>query len=68
MCLSIPGKLIEKEENKFVIDYGNEKRIANLSVVDDLKIGDYVFVSNKIIINKIDEKEAKEFLGRLKHA
>ncbi len=65
MCLAIPGKVIEIHENKFVIDYGSEKRIAEMSVIEDLKIGDYVIVKEKFIIEKIPNKEAKEFLGMI---
>ncbi len=61
MCLSIPGKVIKIEKNKITIDYSGEKREAEKSIVD-IKIGDYVVMSNKIIINKISEKQAKTFL------
>ncbi|MDP2926049.1 MAG: HypC/HybG/HupF family hydrogenase formation chaperone [Nanoarchaeota archaeon] len=61
MCLSIPGKVIEISKNRYIIKYPNEKRVVNLSIIDDLEIGDYVIVSNKIIITKIPEKDAKKF-------
>ncbi len=62
MCLAIPGKVVEIGENKFVIDYGSEKRVVQMSVIEDLKIGDYVIVSNKIIINKVPNEEAEKYL------
>lgn len=65
MCLAIPGKVIEISENKFVIDYGSEKRIAIMSIIDDLKIGDYVIVKEKFIIEKIPKNKAKEYLEML---
>ncbi len=61
MCLSIPGKVVEIKEDKIIIDYGSEKREATNSVVD-IKIGDYVIINNKVIINKLEENEAKRFL------
>jgi len=61
MCLAIPGKIIEVNENKFVIDYGSEKRIVNMSLVD-VDVGDYVVVSNKIIVTKVPKEEAIKFL------
>jgi hydrogenase expression/formation protein HypC len=61
MCLSIPGKVVEVNENKYLIEYPFEKRIVNLSIVNELKIGDYVIVSNKIIIAKIPDDDAKRF-------
>jgi hydrogenase expression/formation protein HypC len=62
MCLSIPGKVIEIEKDKFMIDYGSEKRQAIMSVVEDLKIGDYVIISNKIIISIIPKNQAIKYL------
>lgn len=66
MCLAIPGKVAEIHEDKFIIDYGNEKREAIMSVIEDLKIGDYVIVSNKIIVNKLNEAEAKKAIELFK--
>ena len=61
MCLAIPGKIVEVNENKFVVDYGSERRVVNMSLVD-VDIGDYVVVSNKIIVTKVPEEEAIKFL------
>ncbi|MFA5857026.1 MAG: HypC/HybG/HupF family hydrogenase formation chaperone [Candidatus Pacearchaeota archaeon] len=60
MCLTIPGKVIEIGTNRFVIDYLSTKREVNISLVD-VKIGDYVIVSNKIIISKVNKDQAKKF-------
>lgn len=62
MCLAIPGKIIEISKDKFVIDYGSEKRKAFMSVVEDLRAGDYVIVNNKIIISRVDKEQAIKFL------
>jgi len=61
MCLTIPGKIVEIKKNEFVIDYGSEKRVVNLSAVP-VKKGDYVIVKNKIIIDKVNKHKFKEFL------
>ncbi len=66
MCFAIPGKIIEVDENKFVVDYGSEKRIVNMSLVD-VDVGDYVVVSNKIIITKVSKEEAIKFLDIIKN-
>jgi hydrogenase maturation factor len=60
MCLSIPGKVIEISNDKYIIDYGTEKLKVNRSLID-VKLGDYVIVSNKIIISRLKKGEAKEF-------
>jgi hydrogenase expression/formation protein HypC len=65
MCLAIPGKIIEIDENKkqAVIDYGNgTKRKANISFLD-VSINDYVLVHAGFAIQKLDPKEAKETLN-----
>lgn len=57
MCLTIPGKIVSIEGDKAVISYPGERREARI-VVGDYKVGDYVFVSEKIIVQKVPEEEA----------
>lgn len=66
MCFAIPGKVIEIGENRFIIEYPNENRIANFNLVDGLKIGDFVIVNNKVIINKIPKKQVRRFFKEVK--
>lgn len=66
MCLAIPGKVVEIGDNKFVIDYGGIRREAIMSAVDNLKIGDFVVVSNKVILEKLNKNKAEELLNFLK--
>ena len=66
MCLTIPGKVIKIEEKKITVDYGSEKRTVEINLIDNLKIGDHIVVSNKIAIAKIPEEKAKKFLEILK--
>lgn len=61
MCLAIPGKILEIKKDIAVIDYGSEKREANCSLIK-CEVGDYVIVSNQMIIDKVDKKEAEESL------
>ena len=61
MCLAVPGKIIEIKENKATIDYIDEKREANCSLIK-CNAGEYVIVSNGMIIDKIPKKEALESL------
>ncbi len=61
MCFAVPGKLISIEEGKYIIDYGVEKREAVASAID-VKLGDNVLISNKVIIKKYSKKEMKEFI------
>lgn len=61
MCLAIPGKILEIKKDTAVIDYGSEKREANCSLIK-CNVGDYVIVSNMMVIDKVDKKEAEESL------
>lgn len=67
MCLAIPGKVVEIAKDKFIIDYEDEKREVNFSVVENLTIGDYVIVSNKVIIAKVPEEQAVKYLEMIKN-
>ena len=64
MCLAIPGKIIEINNNKehAIVDYGGgTKRKANVTLVD-IKIGDYVLVHAGFAIEVLNKKEAEETL------
>lgn len=63
---SMPGKIIEINDKEIIIDYGKEKIRANGTLVKGLKVGDYVIVSNKIIIAQVPKERAKKFLNLIK--
>jgi len=65
MCLGIPAKIIDIKEDEGRVELGGIKRRINLSLVDDIKIGDYVIVHAGFAITKMDEKEANETLKLL---
>lgn len=66
MCLAIPGKIIEIKENKdCIVDYIAEKRTAKI-FTDDIKLGDYVIVSNKVVVMKIPKDQALDYINAIK--
>ena len=66
MCLSIPGKIIEiKENGECIVDYVSEKRTAKI-LTDDINTGDYVVVSNKIVVMKVTKDQAIDYLNMIK--
>jgi len=67
MCLAVPGKIVKIKDNIAIIDYIDEKREADCSLLD-CKVGDYVIVSNKVVIDKIEKKEAIESLKMYRRA
>lgn len=61
MCLAIPGKVVEIEEGRIVLEYPGEVREVEMSLVD-LVVGDYVIVSGGVIVTKVGEERARKFL------
>ncbi len=64
MCLSIPSKVIEIDENNLAtVDTMGAKRQVTLDLIDEeVKVGDYVLIHVGFAMNKISEKEALESL------
>jgi len=64
VCLAIPGKIIEIEDNKnhAIVDYGDgTKRKANVTLVN-VNVGDYVLVHAGFAIEVLSEEEAEKTL------
>lgn len=68
MCLAIPSKITQIENNMATIDVDGVKRKASLLLLENAGIGDYVIVHAGFAIHKIDEAEAQETLKLLKEA
>lgn len=70
MCLAVPGKVLSIEEGKGlfckgVVDFGGVSKMISLSLVDEVKVGDYVVVHAGFALNVIDEAEAERVLNYL---
>jgi len=61
MCLAVPGRVVEIDGKRAMIDYGGTKRSANISMVD-AKVGDYVVVHAGFAIEIMDEESAKDVI------
>ena len=72
MCLAIPGKIISiesKQEDIFrngKVSFGGIVKEVNLSMVPNIKIGEYVLVHVGVALSKVDEDEAMLTLKYLK--
>ncbi len=62
MCLAVPARVTVIEGDEAVLDYGGVTRKANISMLSDVKVGDYVLVHVGYAISKMDEEEARETL------
>jgi hydrogenase expression/formation protein HypC len=66
MCLAIPAKIVEIEDNMGTIDMEGIQREVSLLLLEDAKLGDYVIVHAGFAIHKIDEEEAMESIKLLR--
>ncbi len=62
MCLSVPAQVISIEGDIAIVSVGGTIMNANLNLVEDIKIGDYILLHTGFALQKIDEKEAMETL------
>lgn len=66
MCLAIPGKIIEIQQDidpafrTGKVSFEGISRKVNLSMVPHAEIGDYVLVHVGVALNTINEEEAKK--------
>ena len=66
MCLSVPGKVVEIQNNMAKVEVGGVLRDVSMAVCPDVVVGDYVLIHTGFAIQKLDEKEALETLELLK--
>ncbi len=63
MCLTIPKKIIKINKGRAKLSDGN---LVDIGLVPDLNIGDWVLVSNSVVLFKINKTEARKALNLLK--
>jgi hydrogenase expression/formation protein HypC len=64
MCLGIPGRIIERHDDRGLamglVDFGGVRRSCCLAYVqDEVNVGDYVIVHVGFAISKVQEDEAR---------
>jgi len=62
MCLATPSKIVKIDGDWATIESGGHTHKANLSLVKNVKIGDYVIVHGDLILNKVEKKDAENIL------
>ena len=63
MCLAIPAEILELEDSDNAIaDFGGVRRKIIVTLIEDIKVGDYVIVHTGYAISKLSKKEAVESL------
>jgi hydrogenase expression/formation protein HypC len=67
MCLGIPAKVVQiDEENLGKVDYIGTLVKTNFSLLERVRIGDWVIVHAGFAIARLDEEEAQETLSLLR--
>jgi hydrogenase expression/formation protein HypC len=69
MCLAIPGRIVEVNEDGLMrmgrVDFGGVTREVCLAYVPEAQVGDYVIVHVGFAISQLDEDEAQETIRLL---
>jgi len=66
MCLTIPGQVVEIDDQKALIKTFNGKRQVNIELLSSVKVGDWLLASTDLAVKKIKVKDAKEILELLR--
>ena len=66
MCVAIPSKVVELDDDVATVELGGNRSTARTDLIDDLKVGDYVLVHAGFAITTVDEEYALETLAMLK--
>ncbi len=62
MCLAVPGRIIEIEDQTAKVDFGGVTREANLMLIEDPSVGEYVLIHAGFAIQRLSAEEAEETL------
>lgn len=58
MCLAIPAKIVELENEMAKVEVGGVHRMVSTMLVPDLKVGDYVITHAGFALHRVDEADA----------
>lgn len=66
MCLAIPGKIVDRRDDRGTtmgtIDFGGVRKDVCLAYVPEIEVGDYAIVHAGFAIARLDEAAAMEAL------
>lgn len=60
MCLAIPGKIVEINDNWALVDFDGIKQNVIIALIQNPDVGKYVIVHAGYAIEQMDEKDALE--------
>ena len=63
MCLALPGKIeTVKDADNAIVDIGGVRKQINISLLNDITVGDYVIVHVGYALSRVDETAAQDTL------
>jgi len=68
MCLAIPSKVVEIEDQMATVDIDGIRRSASLMLLEDVQLNDYVIIHAGFAIHKIDPVEAEQTIELFREA
>jgi hydrogenase expression/formation protein HypC len=60
MCLAVPARIVELEQDRAVVDAMGNRWKAKTTLLPEAKIGDLVLIHAGFAISLVDEEEAKK--------
>lgn len=66
MCLAIPAKVVKIKKDWAEAETPGHSHKINISLLKNVKIGDYLLAHGQMAINKISQTEAEKILEFLK--
>ncbi len=62
MCLGVPVKVIQRDGKEGVGEFKGVKRNINFTLLDEVKVGDYVILHAGFAIQRLDPDDAEKTL------
>ena len=66
MCLATPVKVKKLSKDKAVVDALGEELTVDVSLLKEVKVGDYLFAKGELAIQKVPAEEAEKILELVK--
>ncbi len=65
MCLATPSKVIKIKGQWATVQSGDHQHRVNLSLLKNVKLGDYLLIHDELAINKLPKAEARRILDMI---
>lgn len=67
MCLATPVKILKLNQNKAEVEALGKRDKVDVSLLKDLKVGDYLYASHGLAIKKVARTDAEKVLKLVKN-